>query len=125
MSSRRCVLAVDDSAGVRAVLRAVLGAAGYEVATAASVEEAMGRLHSLQPDVILTDFNMPELNGHDFVRLVRRNPRLAAVPIFVLSSEDGAEKCRLMSGAGAAGWFTKPIDHIRLLAGLQRACPSA
>lgn len=102
------VLAVDDSAAIRHILRSILQAAGHEVAAAGDVASGLRILKSLQPDVILTDFNMPGLTGHDFVSGIRSDPRFAAVPVFVVSSEQALETRRL--------WIAKPISPADLLA---------
>ena len=110
------VLAVDDSAAIRHILRSILQAAGHEVATAGGVASGLRILKSLQPDVILTDFNMPGLTGHDFVSRIRADRRFAAVPVFVVSSEQAVETRMLMDAAGANGWIAKPISPADLLA---------
>jgi two-component system chemotaxis response regulator CheY len=104
------ILVVDDSPAIRQVLAGILGAAGCEVVTADGVRAALRCLRAFQPDVILTDFNMPRLNGEVFVRLVRRDPRLADLPVFVVSSEDDAAIHQRMETAGADAWFSKPVD---------------
>lgn len=115
------ILAVDDSAAIQALLQAVLRAAGYEVVTADGPRQALRQLRSFDPHIILTDFNMPGIDGHGFVRLLRRTPRFDATPIFVLSSETSSAKLELMEKAGVSGWFGKPIEAGILLAALQAA----
>jgi two-component system chemotaxis response regulator CheY len=104
------VLAVDDSPAIRWVLRGILTAAGCEVVTAEGTRPALRCLRTFQPDVILTDFNMPRLNGEAFVRLVRRDPRVRHLPVFVVSSEDDTGIRQRMEKAGADVWFDKPVD---------------
>ncbi len=109
------VLAVDDSAAIRNLLRAILEAAGHQVVTAEDVRTGLGLLESIRPDVILTDFNMPELTGEDFVCRIRAEPQHDAIPIFVISSERKLQTRERMAEAGANGWITKPMSPSELL----------
>jgi len=104
------ILVVDDSAAIRQVLGGILRAAGCEVVTAEGARAALRCLRAFEPDVILTDFNMPRLNGEAFVRLIRRDPRLLDLPVFVVSSEDDPGIQERMEVAGADAWFDKPVD---------------
>ena len=104
------ILVVDDSAAIRQVLGGILRAAGCEVVTADGARAGLRCLRAFGPDVILTDFNMPRLNGEAFVRLVRRDPRLVDLPVFVVSSEDDPGIHQRMEAAGADAWFDKPVD---------------
>jgi CheY-like chemotaxis protein len=104
------ILVVDDSPAIRQVLGGILRAAGCEVLTAEGARAALRCLRAFEPDVILTDFNMPRLNGEAFVRLVRRDPRWADLPVFVVSSEDDPGIQQRMEAAGADAWFDKPVD---------------
>ena len=104
------ILVVDDSAAIRQVLGGILRAAGCEVVTADGARAGLRCLRAFEPDVILTDFNMPRLNGEAFVRLVRRDPRLVDLPVFVVSSEDDPGIHQRMEAAGADAWFDKPVD---------------
>ncbi|HEX8470174.1 MAG TPA: response regulator [Brevundimonas sp.] len=115
------ILAVDDSESIQALLRQLLGTAGHEVVTADSPRQALRVLRIFDPHIILTDFNMPGIDGHAFVRLLRRSPRFDSTPIFVLSSETETLKRDLMNDAGANGWFSKPVCTDQLIAGVQAA----
>jgi len=115
------ILVVDDSTAIRRVLRGILSSAGCDVVTAEGPRPALRCLRTFAPDIILTDFNMPRLNGEAFVRLVRRDPRLSRVPVFVVSSEDDARLHARMEAAGADAWFDKPVD----VQGLVRAIRAA
>ncbi|QTC89955.1 response regulator [Brevundimonas goettingensis] len=115
------ILVVDDSPAIRQVLGGILRAAGCEVVTAEGVRPALRRLRAFEPDVILTDFNMPRLNGEAFVRLVRRDPRLVNLPVFVVSSEDDPGIQKRMEEAGADAWFDKPVDVQGLVRSIRAA----
>jgi CheY-like chemotaxis protein len=118
------ILVVDDSAAVRAVLQGLLTSLDCKVRTADGVRAALRRLRDFNPDVILTDFTMPGLNGDAFVRLLRRDSRFIDTPVFVVSSEEAPEKRRAMEEAGANAWFSKPIqphDLVCAVLGVARA----
>ena len=126
------VLAVDDSSAIRNLLRAVLEAARHHAVLAGDVPAGLELLASIRPDVILSDFNMPELTGEDFVRHVRADPENSDIPIFVISSERGLQTRARMAAAGANGWIAKPMspsELLRVLATVRpvhvRADPSA
>lgn len=124
------ILVVDDSPAIRQVLGSILRAAGCEVETADGVRNALRRLRTFRAEVILTDFNMPQLNGEVLVRLVRRDERLADLPIFVVSSEDDTGIHERVLAAGADAWFDKPVDvqglirTIRAVVEAPRSTPS-
>lgn len=113
------VLAVDDSSVIRAMMGVIFTAAGCEIVTTCGAREGLRALRNFEPHVILTDYNMPGLDGHAFVRLVRRIDRFRSLPILVVSSEDGPEKRLAMTDAGADAWFPKPIDAAQILAAVQ------
>lgn len=115
------ILAVDDSTAIQALLQMVLCAAGYEVVTVGGPRQALRRLRTFNPHIIVTDFNMPGIDGHGFVRLLRRNPRFDVTPIFVLSSETDPAKRERMEQVGVSGWFAKPIEASALLPVIQAA----
>lgn len=104
------ILVVDDSPAIRQVLGGILRAAGCEVVAADGARAALRCLRAFDPDVILTDFNMPRLNGEAFVRLLRRDPRWLDLPVFVVSSEDDPGIHQRMEAVGADAWFDKPVD---------------
>jgi two-component system chemotaxis response regulator CheY len=115
MTEAMRVLIVDDSMAVRSILEQILMAIGCEVASADGAREALRILRRFRPDLILTDYAMPGLDGCAFVRLVRRDARFQAVPILVVSSEEDPDKRWAMTRAGADAWFSKPIDPARLV----------
>jgi two-component system chemotaxis response regulator CheY len=116
----RTVLTVDDSSAMREVLYLVLTAAGFGVAQAEDGVHGLGVLGGEVPDVIITDINMPRMNGFGFIEAVRRNPRYSGVPILVLSSENDPEKKARARTAGAAGWIVKPFTPAKLLDAVDR-----
>jgi CheY-like chemotaxis protein len=109
------VFVVDDSAGVRAIVAAMLMSWGHVVVLAGGVGEALELLEVQRPDVILTDFNMPDFKGIELVRWVRARREFDDVPVIVVSSEEAPETRSRMAAAGANGWIPKPICPTTLL----------
>jgi CheY-like chemotaxis protein len=120
------VLAVDDCPAMRRLLEALFTAAGCQLVTATGARDALRILRAFQPDVVLTDYTMPRIDGHGLVTLLRRNPCFEATPIFVLSSEEDPDIRAAMRLAGADAWFSKPIEPGPLLgAVIRRPCSRA
>ena len=114
------VLTVDDSRTMREMLRLALADAGFEVLQAEDGQAGLEVLVDATPDVIVTDINMPKLDGFGFIEGVRRDPRHRATPILVLTTEGDAEKKSRGRQAGATGWIVKPFDPQSLVAAVRR-----
>ena len=118
------VLTIDDSRIIRDLLASVLASAGYDVL------QARDGMHGLEvlgggalPDVIVTDLDMPRLDGIGFIKAVRADPRLSALPIMLLTAQaDAATKARARE-VGATGWMAKPFDLGKLLAAVRGLTP--
>lgn len=122
MKRASTILVVDDSSAVRNILSTLLEAGGHHVLVAESVRIGLDVLKVVQPDIILTDYNMPELTGHDFLRTTRADKRFDGVPVFVVSSAATPEILNRMEAAGANGWFGKPICAATLLSVVGAVC---
>lgn len=120
MPSRRLILTVDDSRTMRDMLSMTLGDAGYDVVQAENGAAAAEMLKDCSPDAIITDINMPVLDGFGFIEQVRADERLRAVPILVLTTESEPERKAKAREAGATGWIVKPFDPEKLLEALRR-----
>lgn len=109
------IMAVDDSATIRELLSDILTAAGYEVVTAVNGADALGKISAGACDMLVTDLNMPQLDGIGLVSAVRKLPGLRFLPILMLTSEtDGAKKVA-GKNAGASAWIDKPFKPQQLL----------
>lgn len=117
------VLAVDDSLTMRELLRAALSQAGYSVTLASDGCEALARLAEGLPDLIVTDLNMPRLDGFGLIEAVRNGRQAARVPILVLTTETGQELKDRARRIGATGWIGKPFDDAALVATIRRVLP--
>ncbi|MDO9712963.1 response regulator [Paracraurococcus lichenis] len=115
------VLVVDDSSTMVMSLSRILTKSGYVVETAANGQEGMTKLkNGLKPGLILTDVNMPVMDGITFVKEARKHPATRFVPIVVLTTEAGGPKQSEARAAGASGWLTKPTPPDTLLATLKQ-----
>jgi two-component system chemotaxis response regulator CheY len=116
----KTVLTVDDSRTMRQMLRAALVDAGFNVLQADDGLAGLEVLEIEQPDVIITDINMPRLDGFGFIEGVRSGSRHRAVPILVLTTESDAAKKEKARSAGATGWIIKPFDPEKLVSAIRR-----
>lgn len=114
------VLAVDDSKTMRDMLHATLSDASFDVHLAEDGVHALEVLGSVTPDVIVTDLNMPRMDGFGFVDAVRHRNDLRGVPILILTTESGVELKKRARAAGATGWIVKPYDEQKLVSVIQR-----
>jgi adenylate cyclase len=115
VSERRKILAIDDTPENLRLLEALLVPQGYELSTASSGAEALGRLTEIDPDLLLVDLVMPTMNGFDVTKAVRGNERFGHVPIIVVTATGGADLVRALE-AGADDFVPKPFDKNELLA---------
>ena len=116
----KMVLTVDDSRTMRDMLRVALSSAGYSVIQAEDGQHGLEVLAGAQPDVIVTDINMPRMDGFSFIENVRSNNTHPGVPILVLSTESDVEKKQRARAAGATGWIVKPFDPVKLVDAVRR-----
>lgn len=113
------VLAVDDSRTMRDMINLALSSEGFEVHLADDGEHGLEVLDDLDPDVIITDINMPRLDGFGFIDAVRLRDDTRTVPILVLTTESSAELKSRARTAGATGWIVKPFAQDKLVRALR------
>jgi chemosensory pili system protein ChpA (sensor histidine kinase/response regulator) len=118
---RAPVLLADDSISVRKVLGRQLGAAGFEVVVVADGEQALAALRERPFAALITDIEMPRLNGFELLDLLRRRPETRELPAIVLTSRAGAKHRELARRLGATAYLSKPVDLSSLLAALGTA----
>jgi two-component system chemotaxis response regulator CheY len=109
------ILAIDDTRTLRELLCRTLRAARYDVVEAENGEEGLSRFAEARPDVVITDLNMPVLDGIEFTRAVRSRSDGGEVPIIILTTESAAEIKAEGRKAGATAWMVKPFDPQKLL----------
>lgn len=120
MSQSTRILTVDDSASMRALLRHALTAHGFDVEQAEDGQEALEWLATNEVDLVITDINMPRLDGFGLISELRSTARHADRPILVLSTESSDEKKKRARDAGATGWIVKPFDPEKLATAVRR-----
>ena len=114
------IFVVDDSKTVRASLEYTLGKGGYDVASAENGSDGLNRLEQLggqgkRPAMIITDINMPIMDGITFIKEVKKKPAYKFIPILVLTTESQDQKKMEGKNAGAAGWLVKPFKPEQLI----------
>jgi two-component system chemotaxis response regulator CheY len=105
---------------MRDMLRLALLEVGFQVLQAEDGVHGLEMLEGQLPDVIVTDINMPRLDGYGFIEGVRADPRYRAIPILVLSTESSTEKKLRARDAGATGWIVKPFNPEKLVEAIRR-----
>jgi len=110
------ILAVDDSASMRQMVRYTLENAGYEVVQAADGVEALDYARGSGVDLVLTDVNMPNMDGITLCKELRGLSHYKGVPILMLTTESATETKTRGKQAGATGWIVKPFNPDQLLA---------
>lgn len=109
------ILAVDDSPSMRKMVSFTLTGAGHQVVEAVDGIDAYEKAQAQAFDLVLTDQNMPRLDGLGLTRKLREHPRFKTVPILVLTTESSDLMKQAGRAAGATGWLVKPFDPARLL----------
>ncbi|WP_230347698.1 response regulator [Methylobacillus methanolivorans] len=116
----KTILAVDDSGSLRQMVVFSLNAAGYQVIEAVDGEDALSKAQTQVVDLVLTDQNMPRMDGLTLIKSLRSLSSYQKVPILMLTTESSDEMKALGKAAGATGWLVKPFDPKRLLDVVQR-----
>jgi len=111
----KSILAVDDSPSIRSMVSFTLKNAGYEVVEAVDGMDALTKAKVKVMNLVLTDQNMPLMDGLTLVRSLRQLPAYRSVPILILTTESGVDMKAKGKAAGATGWLVKPFDPQRLI----------
>ncbi|HHY51198.1 MAG TPA: response regulator [Alphaproteobacteria bacterium] len=109
------VLTVDDSRTILAMLHHTLSNAGFEVLQAEDGQQGLAVLEREPVDVIITDINMPVMDGIEFIRQVRASGKHNSLPILILTTETSQDKRDQGRAAGGTGWIVKPFDPDKLI----------
>lgn len=116
----KSVLIVDDSSSVRTVVGIALRGAGYEVLEASDGADGLRQLDGRKVHLIISDVNMPGMDGLTFLREVKKNAALKFIPVMMLTTEAGADKMAIGKADGARAWMTKPFKPEQMLAAVQK-----
>ena len=111
----KSILLVDDSRSIRQLMSKTLQSSGYEIVEAENGQVGMEAAKSRNLDLVLTDLNMPVMDGLRFTKQVRSLPQHAKTPIILVTTESQLSKKQEAKVAGANGWIVKPIEPARLL----------
>lgn len=111
----KTVLAVDDSASIRQMVAFTLRGAGYEVAEAVDGQDGLDKAKAKSFNLILSDQNMPRMDGLTLIKSLRALPQYKTVPILMLTTESSDAMKQQGRAAGATGWLVKPFDPQKLV----------
>ena len=121
----RTILTVDDSTSMRQMVRATLESAGFGVVEAVDGQEALELARNRRVDLVISDVNMPRMDGIRLVSELRNLPSYRLTPLLLLTTESGQEKKLEGKRAGATGWIVKPFNPTQLIATLNRLLNAA
>ncbi len=114
------ILAVDDSASMRKMVSFTLVGAGFKVVEAVDGQDAYEKAQTQHFDLVLTDQNMPRMDGLGLTRKLREHPKFKNTPILILTTESSDQMKQAGRLAGATGWLVKPFDPHRLIEVIQK-----
>ncbi len=114
------ILAVDDSASMRQMVGFTLKSAGYNVVEAVDGVDALAKAKKMKADIVITDVNMPNMDGIALIAELRKLPDYKFLPILMLTTESGTAKKMEGKSAGATGWIVKPFNPDQLLSTVKR-----
>lgn len=109
------ILTVDDSASVRMAIRIALSGAGYTVSEASDGADGLAKARSQRFDMIVTDLNMPRMDGLTMIRELRKLPNQSGIPIIFVTTESDGEIKAQAKAAGATGWLVKPFQSDQIV----------
>jgi len=119
----KTILTVDDSMSIRETVKMTLESAGYSVMTAEDGSRGLGAAQQRKADLVITDLNMPIMDGITLITKLRALPEYRFTPIMMLTTESQDEKKVAGKRAGATGWIVKPFDPARLINVVKMVCP--
>ena len=117
---KKTVLAIDDSRTIRDLLSQTLTQAGFNCVSAVDGRDGVEKFSEVQPDAVITDINMPNLDGFGVIDELRGETINSSVPILVLTTESSPALKTKAHQAGATGWIVKPFDDISLVSVMRR-----
>lgn len=121
-SVKKKVLTVDDSRTMRDMVSFTLRGAGYDVVEAPDGQAAMTAIAAAKVDLVITDLNMPVMDGLTLIRKLRAIPTHRSLPILMLTTEADEKKKAEGRSAGATGWIVKPFNPDKLISVVQKVC---
>lgn len=119
----KLVLTVDDSKTIRDMVSFTLKEAGFQVIEAEDGQKALTVVSSQKPDLIITDLNMPNMDGLTLIQKLREIDQFKTTPILMLTTEQGDDKKSQGRTVGATGWIVKPFAPDKLIQVVNKVCP--
>jgi two-component system, chemotaxis family, chemotaxis protein CheY len=119
----KTVMTADDSPSMRETISFTLKNAGYQVIEAVDGQDALTKFAGAQPDLLITDLNMPRVDGLELIRQVRARPQCKYMPIIMLTTESQDQKKQAAKAAGASGWIVKPFRAEQLVMVVKKFLP--
>ncbi len=116
----KVIMTADDSASIRQMVTFTLDQAGYTVVEAVDGQDAVEKLSSTKVDMLVTDLNMPNMDGLELIRQTRAKDEYKFIPIIMLTTESQAEMKQKGKQAGATGWIVKPFEPDQLIAVIKK-----
>ncbi|MEM9158463.1 MAG: response regulator [Verrucomicrobiota bacterium] len=120
----KTIITIDDAQTMRKMIRFTLQPTGHEVLEAEDGIEALNTLKNRSVDLIITDVNMPRMDGITLTRELRSSPKHSRTPIILLTTESDPAKKDLGRAAGATGWIVKPFNQLQLLSLVSKILPN-
>jgi two-component system chemotaxis response regulator CheY len=120
----KSVLIVDDSASIRQVVSLTLKGAGFEVIEACDGQDALDKLSGQRIHLMISDVNMPNMDGLTFLKEVKTRPEYKFTPVIMLTTESGEDKKNVGREAGAKAWMVKPFQPEQMLAAVNKLVPA-
>lgn len=111
----KTIMTVDDSSSVRQMVGMTLKSEGYQVVEAVDGKDALTKVSGATIDMVITDLNMPNMDGIQLIRELRKLPAFKFVPIIMLTTESQADRKQAGKDAGATGWIVKPFKPEQLI----------
>ncbi|HXU94230.1 MAG TPA: response regulator [Gallionella sp.] len=116
----KTIMVVDDSASLRQVVGIALKGAGYDVLEACDGKDALNKLTGQKVHLIISDVNMPNMDGITFVKAAKQKPEYKFTPVIMLTTEAGEDKKQAGQAAGAKAWVVKPFQPAQMLAAVSK-----
>jgi len=118
----KTILVVDDSASLRQVVNIALSGAGYKVIEACDGKDALSKLNGDKINLVISDVNMPNMDGITFVKELKKLPNYKFTPVIMLTTESQEGKKAEGQAAGAKAWVVKPFQPAQMLAAVSKLC---
>ena len=116
----KIIMTADDSASIRQMVSFTLKDAGYEVVEAVDGKDALNKLNGAKVNMLITDLNMPNMDGLELIKQARAKSEFKFIPIIMLTTESQAGKKQEGKAAGATGWIVKPFKPEQLIAVIKK-----